>query len=131
EYVQLFTEKAGMLRRVPAADDDLPLVRTYAHRFTVLQAPVTFRQGSDVLAEHAEHLLVVGHRLRREARGIVEADSCIGCRSPCIRNQDAAQQVFFTRHPQLYIALLRQPAGTAGVIRMKVRHEHPAERTAL
>src|SRR5690606_33490634 len=68
---------------------------------------------------------------RRETRGVVKANSRLRGGSPGIGDQDPAQKVFFPRHPQFHVALFGEPAGTASVVGVQVRHDYPADRTFL
>src|SRR5690606_15863716 len=101
------TVEAGVLGRMPGADDHLPVVVADAQPVAVAQALVALGQRVDVAPEAAEAGAVGIDRLLVPAGAPVEELAVVGRLASRIGDQDAAAEVFEPRHPEPAAELAR------------------------
>ncbi|MNO69140.1 hypothetical protein D3C76_599890 [compost metagenome] len=114
--------QAGMLRRVPAADDHLPVAATDVQAAAFLQTAemVQWRRQEMGIAHHREHL---GTLFIADAGLAVEVEK-VPARWLIGGKLDVQRLELADGHVHRAVKALREPRGHAGMVRVKVRADH-------
>ncbi len=119
-----------MLRRVAAADDDLPFMVADPDPVPVVQPVEGVGKRVQAAAKAAEAGAVGLHRILVPAGGAEELDGLGRRLAAGVGGQRAAGDELQAGDPEPALELAREPAGLADVVRMHVGDEHARHRPA-
>src|SRR5690242_1598976 len=119
-----------MLWGMAAPYDDFPCAVADADALAFLDPAIGVRQAIDAFAETAEARAIKFKLLFRKSRRAVEPQAFFRRFLPCVGAEIAAHQIIGARHPEFDIEAAHQPAGEPDMIGVKMRNDHPLDRSS-